>query len=138
MLNYRSLGYATLRVTIGMMFLVFGIQKFMAGASIIADGIIKEFAGKLPAVLVSPFAHVIPFAEVGIGALLVLGLFTEIGLVLAGLLMLALTFGMVIAGQGGIVANNIFYAFVIFVLLWLSNNDGANRYSIDGLLRRKH
>ena len=117
------------------MFLFYGIGKFRDGVSASAESIIKAFNGKLPLVLVSPFAHILPFAEVGIGALLILGIFTQISLILAGLLMMALTFGVVVSGQVGIVANNVVYAFIIFVLAYLVDN---NRYSVDGMLRRKH
>jgi len=131
--HYRSVGYALLRITVGMMFLVYGLQKFMGGVGGVAEGMTKQFGGKLPAVLVSPFAHVLPFAEVIIGAMLILGLFTEVALVLAGLLMLALSFGAVL-GVPQAVGNNIMYAFIIFVLMWGLDN---NRYSVDGMRRRK-
>src|SRR5262249_45942376 len=127
--HYRSAGYALLRITVGVMFLVYGLQKFMGGVGGVSDSIVKEFTGKLPSVLVSPFAHVLPFAEVAIGALLILGLFTEIALVLAGLLMLALSFGAVLAVPQA-VGNNVMYAFIIFVLMWGLDN---NRYSVDGM-----
>ena len=135
MANYRAISYAILRITVGVMFLFYGIGKFRAGLSNSADGIIKAFDGKLPTVMVSPFAHVLPFAEVTIGALVLLGIFTEISLILAGLLMMALTFGVVVSGQAGIVANNVVYAFIIFAIAYLVDN---NRYSVDGLLRKKH
>ena len=79
--SYKSIGYAILRVTVGMMFLFYGIAKFRGGIGSVADGIAKEFDGKLPGFLVIPYAHVLPFAEVFVGALLILGLFTEIGLI---------------------------------------------------------
>ncbi|HZS44504.1 MAG TPA: DoxX family protein [Blastocatellia bacterium] len=133
MLNYRAVSYAIFRITVGVMFLVYGIEKFQGGIAATAEGMTKQFGSKLPSVLVSPFAHVLPFAEVGIGVLLILGLITELGLVLAGLLMLALTFGALI-GVPAAVGNNIMYSFVIFVLMWGLDN---NRYSVDGLIRRK-
>src|SRR6267142_1237226 len=99
--NYRAISYAILRITVGLMFLFYGIGKFRDGLSNSANGIIKAFDGKLPVIMVSPFAHVLPFAEVGIGVLVILGMFTEISLILAGLLMMALTFGVVVSGQSG-------------------------------------
>jgi len=134
MSNYRAIGYAILRQTVGLMFLFYGIGKFSAGLTNSAKGIIKGFEHTLPTVLVSAFAYALPFAEVTIGALLFLGLLTRITLILAGLLMMALTVGVVISGQSGIVSNNVVYAFIIFVLVYLSDN---NRYSIDTLLLRR-
>ena len=134
MVNYRAISYAIFRITVGMMFLFYGIGKFRAGISNSADSIIKAFEGKLPLILVSPFAHVLPFLEVTVGVLVLFGIFTEVSLIFAGLLMMALTFGVVVSGQAGIVANNVGYAFIVFVLAYLVDN---NRYSIDGLVRRK-
>jgi thiosulfate dehydrogenase [quinone] large subunit len=92
----------------------------------------QQFAGKLPMFLVSPFAYVLPSAEVAIGALLVIGLFTGMALVLSGVLLAALTFGTVMAGEFPTAAHNVSYALVNFVLLWLA---GYNEYSLDRLLR---
>ena len=84
--------------------------------------------------MVMPFAYAIPFCEVTAGLLILLGLFTRAGLVLFGLLIIGLTFGTVMLGDAPTVAHNLQYALVNFVLLWLVD---LNRYSIDGLMRRK-
>src|SRR6266699_2791761 len=68
------------------------------------------------------------------GLLILLGLFTRAGLVLFGLLIIGLTFGTVMLGDAPTVAHNLQYALVNFVLLWLVD---LNRYSIDGMMRRK-
>jgi thiosulfate dehydrogenase (quinone) large subunit len=49
--------------------------------------------------MVMPFAYAIPFAEVTAGALILLGLFTRLWLVIPGLLLIGLTFGTVIQGK---------------------------------------
>ena len=127
----REIAYALLRVTLGVMFLFFGIGKFTAGIGNSAAGMQQNFAGKLPSILLVPFSYLLPFAEVAIGLLLVLGLLTVVGLILAGLLMLALVFGMVLQGQPPTVANNTLYALVIFILAWFAD---YNRFSLDRLL----
>ena len=66
--------------------------------------------------------------------LIVLGLFTRIGLTISGLLLIGLTFGVVMLGDAPTVAHNLQYALINFVLLWFVDLD---RYSIDGLLRSK-
>ncbi len=94
----------------------------------------QQFSDKLPAAMVMPFAYFIPFAEAISGALILLGLFTRVGLTLSGLLLLGLTFGVVILGQAHTVAHNLQYVLLNFVLLWFVD---LNRYSVDGLVARK-
>jgi thiosulfate dehydrogenase [quinone] large subunit len=91
----------------------------------------QHFAGKLPAAMVMPFAYVLPFGEVTSGLLIVLGLFTRVGLMISGLLLIGLTFGTVMLGDAPTVAHNLQYALVNFVLLWLVD---LNRHSVDALL----
>jgi thiosulfate dehydrogenase [quinone] large subunit len=132
--NRREIAYALLRVTVGVMFLFFGIGKLLRGVEKFAAGMQGRFAeSPLPEGLVTPFAYVLPFAEVAIGSLLVLGLFNVVALVLAALLVLGLTFGVVMQPDPPTVAHNVNYALVIFVLLWLAE---YNAYSLDRMLRR--
>lgn len=134
MSKHREAAYALLRVTLGVIFLFFGIGKFVGGIGGFADGMAQHFAGKLPSALVLPFSYTLPFAEVLVGLLLLLGLLTRIALVLSGLLLVALTFGTVMLGDAPTVAHNLQYAFVNFILLYLADYNG---YSIDRLRRSK-
>jgi thiosulfate dehydrogenase [quinone] large subunit len=127
----REIAYALLRVTFGIIFLFAGIGKFTMGIGNYASGMQQDFAGKLPSFLLVPFIYILPYAEVAIGLLLLLGLLNVFGLILAGLLMIALVFGMLLQGQASIVANNVFYGVVIFILLWFAE---YNRFSLDRLL----
>jgi thiosulfate dehydrogenase (quinone) large subunit len=133
-MNHREAGYALLRITFGVVFLFSGIGKLMGGVGNFVGGMNQRFAGKLPAILVMPFSYALPFAELILGALIVFGLLTRLGLVLTGLLLAALTFGTVMLADFGTVAHNTQYALVNFVLLWLVD---LNRYSLDGLFRPK-
>lgn len=132
MSNHREAAYALLRVTLGVIFLFYGIGKFMGGIGNFAGGMNQRFSGKLPSALVLPFAYALPFMEVLFGALILLGLFTSFALVLSGLLLLALTFGTVMLGDAPTIAHNLQYALVNFVLLWFADHNG---YSIDRLRR---
>jgi thiosulfate dehydrogenase (quinone) large subunit len=134
MRNYRDTAYALLRVTLGVIFLTTGIVKFMFGIGNFAAGLQQEFAGKLPMVIVTPFAYVLPFVEVTVGALLILGLFNVVALVIAGLLLMVLTFGKTAVNDSATVAGNLSYVLIIFVLLWLADYNG---YSIDRMRRRE-
>ena len=106
----------------------------MGGLGNFVGGMNQRFAGKLPAFLVMPFSYTLPFVELIAGALIFFGLFTRQGLTLTALLLVGLTFGTVMLADFGTVAHNTQYALVNFVLLWLSD---LNRYSLDGLLRRR-
>ena len=130
--KHREAAYALLRVTLGVIFLFYGVGKFMGGIGNFAGGMNQRFSGKLPSALVLPFAYTLPFMEVTFGALILLGLFNSIALVLSGLLLLALTFGTVMLGDAPTVAHNLQYALVNFVLLWLAD---YNSYSIDRFRR---
>lgn len=129
-MKHREIAYALLRITLGVIFLFYGIGKFISGIGNFVGNMNQQFSGKLPAFMVMPFAYFIPFAEVTAGLLILLGLFTRVGLVLSGLLLIGLTFGTVMLGQAPTVAHNLQYGLVNFVLLWLVDLD---RYSVDSL-----
>src|SRR5712691_11271549 len=133
-MNHREAAYALLRATLGVVLLFFGIGKFMAGLSNFVGGMNQHFAGKLPAIMVMPFAYAIPFCEVTAGTLIFLGLFTRLGLTISGLLLIGLTFGVTVLGDAPTVAHNLQYALINFVLLWLVD---LNRFSLDGLFFRR-
>ena len=132
MATQQEIGYALLRVTFGVVFLFSGIGKFRSGLGNFAGGMLQQFSGKLPGVLVQPFAYSLPFAETILGVLIVLGLFTTVALSLSGLLLAALTFGTVMLGEFPTVAHNTQYGLVNFVLLWTF---AYNRYSVDKAIR---
>lgn len=133
-MTYREIAYALLRATVGVIFLFYGLGKFMSGIGNFVGSMNQQFSGKLPAFMVMPFAYAIPFGELIAGALILLGLYTRAGLVLSGLLVIGLTFGLVMLGQADKVAHNLIYALVNFVLLWFAD---LNRFSLDELFARK-
>lgn len=130
MKNNRSTAYLLMRATFGTVFLFFGVTKFTRGVGAFAGGMQQRFAGKLPMLIVAPFGYSLPFLEVLLGTLILLGLFNSISLFCSGLLLMVLTFGMVILGDTPTVANNLIYVLINFVLLYLSDQ---NVYSVDGL-----
>jgi uncharacterized membrane protein YphA (DoxX/SURF4 family) len=133
-MNQRETAYGLLRVTMGVIFLFYGVGKFMGGLGIFVGSMNQRFSGKLPAVMVMPFAYILPFGEVAAGLLILLGLFTRVGLVISGLLLIGLTFGTVMLGDAPTVGHNLQYALVNFVLLWLVD---LNRYSLDAVFARR-
>ena len=133
-MNERKTAYVLTRIAYGVIFLFYGIGKFRGGLSNFVGGQNQQFSGKLPAFMVMPFAYFIPFAEIISGVLIVLGLFTRVGLTLSGLLLIGLTFGVVILGQAPTVAHNLQYVLLNFVLLWFVEWDGL---SLDALIWKK-
>lgn len=131
--HYRELAYALLRVTLGVLFLFAGVSKIGGGVGNFASKMAQDFNGILPSILVTPFAYALPFVEVTLGALMMMGLFNTIVLVAAGFLMVALTFGTVMQGNFPTVAHNVMYSFFISMLLALADYNG---YSVDRVLRR--
>lgn len=128
------MAYALLRVIFGMIFVTTAAVKFIGGLSSFVGGMNQAFSGKLPAAMVTTFAYAIPFCEVTVGLLILLGLFTRVGLIISGLLLIGLTFGVVVLGDSPSVAHNLQYGLINFVLLWFVD---LNRYSIDGLWQLK-
>src|SRR4051812_27817108 len=133
-MNNRKMAYALTRAAYGVIFLFYGIGKFRGGLSNFVGGMNQEFSGKLPAAMVMPFAYCIPFAETISGALILLGVFTRLGLTLSGFLLIGLTFGVVMLGQAPTVAYNLQYVLVNFALLWFVDGNG---YSVDALIARR-
>ena len=132
--EHRECAYALLRSTLGILFLVAGIGKFMMGVGNFVAHIQEPLAGKLPPGLVAAFGYALPFLEVAIGLMLVAGLFNYFGAVLAGLLMIALSFGKMIEGDAATVGHNLLYSVIIFLLIWFADYNG---YSLDRLMRRR-
>ena len=98
-MNNRTVAYVLTRITYGLIFLFYGVGKSRGGLSNFVGGMNQQFSGKLPAAMVMPFAYFIPFPETIFGALILLGLFTRVGLTLSGILLTGLTFGVVMLGQ---------------------------------------
>ena len=137
----RSLTCLLLRLALGMLFLVAGWQKLEARK----DGkypetMIKSFDGtiladRMPQAL-NLFAQTLPFAEVGIGAFLVLGLSTTLAAFAAGLLLLSLLFGLLLlahaSGNMDKIPTHMIYLLLDAAILWLSPVT-SNYLSLDGL-----
>ncbi len=89
----------------------------------------------LPQSLVLGFGYFLPFAEFGIGLLMLAGLFTRQVAVAGALLMIILIFGSTTVEQwDGISTQLIHAAFFIGVLIFVDRYDN---WSLDLALRRK-
>jgi thiosulfate dehydrogenase (quinone) large subunit len=126
--------YAVLRFALGTSFVFHGVTRF-GGWSAFANHMVESFHDTLlPAFLVRPFALSVPPVEALLGTLLCLGLFTRWVLIACGLWMIALVFGTTVRQEFTIVAIQLFYAFLFFVLqVW----EPSNRISVDALIRAR-
>jgi thiosulfate dehydrogenase [quinone] large subunit len=134
MQSTRAIAYLLLRLSLGVVFLFFGVSKFLRGPEGFVSGLEERFSSSpLPQELIGPFGLALPFLEVTLGALLILGLFSPLALTGTGVLLLALIFGSVLEPSPPTVAHNVTFELVIFVLLWTLEH---NRYSLDHQLGR--
>jgi thiosulfate dehydrogenase [quinone] large subunit len=126
----RQLAYAVFRLTLGINILVHGAGRiFGPGADSFATTTAVEFAKTpLPAGMVHAFLFVVPFAEVVLGVLTTLGLWTRWALALGGLLITALVFGTAMRSDWNTVGVQMIYAIAYYLLLMNRSN---NRFSLD-------
>ncbi len=129
----RALAHGILRVTLGINICLHGVQRLpQLGA--FADGVIKQFAGLLPAPIVAPYAYALPFVEAVIGALLIVGAAQRLSLVAGAVLMASLTFGIALRGEHSVLAEQLGYELVYAGLLATLSWD---RFSLDALVARR-
>src|SRR5271170_5271155 len=129
----RQLAYVVFRLTLGINILVHGAGRiFGPGAEAFASTTAAEFSKTpLPAGMVHAFLIVVPFAELVLGALTTLGLFTRWALTLGGLLIAALVFGTAMRSDWNTVGVQMIYAITYYFLLV---NRSSNRFSLDTAL----
>lgn len=130
----RSFVALLLRVGLGLIFLFAGQMKLDAKKKGTYPGMITA---SYPAKIAFPgdvklFADVLPYAEVGVGVALIAGLFTTVGALLTGVLLLVLLFGQAYVGKGDQYPAMLTYLLVDAAILWLSPVT-SNYLSLDGL-----
>ena len=120
----RACALALARWVIGVVLLVAGIGK-LANVSGFVTYITSEFAKTwLPKALLVPYAFVLPFVEVGLGVLLILGIARNAVLFIAGLFFISLTFGqIVLSTQPQVVFQNMIYTVVTAAILFADPYD---------------
>lgn len=133
----RQLAYVMFRLTLGINILVHGAGRILGpGAEAFASTTAVEFSKTaLPAGLVHTFLIVLPFAEVVLGVLTTLGLFTRWALTLGGLLITVLVFGTAMRSDWNTVGVQMIYAITYYLLLV---NREENRFSLDALFSKQN
>ncbi len=121
-----------LRFSLGIIFFFSGIQKFIGGYSGFVDTMANIMSKTwLPEVLVRLYAYSLPFAELILGLLLILGLFRMWVLLLTGLMIVSLAFGNILIEDHQNIANILIYLVVCTLALWQNKVD---RISLDSKL----
>ena len=128
-----KLGYLMRRLAIVLSFFGHGLirlPKLIGFSNWMMGQFSKSF---LPDILVLPFSYVLPFAALFAGFLILIGLFTKQGLLLGGLITLALIFGStMIESWEAIPSQLIHIAFISVLLAYLPENS----FAVDKLLKR--
>ena len=129
----ESAAYLLARLPIGMSMLGHGIvriPKLDKFSGYLVEQFDKSF---LPASLVQSFGYVLPWVELLIGILLILGLFTRFACVLGVFTIVGLIFGSTMIEEWDHVSSQMVYG-VYFALLY--HFADHNYYSVDKLLKR--
>jgi len=127
--------YAILRLSFGANIMLHGVARLVAGNAAFLAYLTHYFekTPEVPATLLPLFARTLPFAEAGIGLLLVLGLWTRFALIAGALVMTGLVIGSNLAQDWTIAGLQLIYVFIYYYLL--AHRD-KNTFSLDGVLNR--
>mgnify|MGYP002664590446 FL=1 len=125
-----QLAYLILRLTMGVNMFTHGVARLL-DLEKFNMWMIGQFSDTiLPEFLVSLSSYMIPFAELIIGVLLILGLFTSRALLLGALLITILVFGSGLQENWNVMSSQMIYAIFFFILSYLIE---LNRFSLDNL-----
>jgi thiosulfate dehydrogenase [quinone] large subunit len=125
----RSAAYVMFRMALGFDMFMHGASRLISGWPSFVEGLVREFqATILPSWTVRAMATCIPFVEVAIGVLIVVGFATRWCLAAGVALMCALIFGSALQGKMDVVTQQLLYAGAFSALLATAR---WNRFSID-------
>lgn len=128
-----TLAYTIFRLTFGVNIMFRGVVRtFVLGLDTFAAGMMKQFSATwFPAVFIDIFAHTLPWVEMALGLMLILGLGTRLALVVGGLMMTCLTFGTMFLQDFNLAWLQLTYAIAFFLLL---ATRAWNAISLDAML----
>lgn len=127
-MSNQTLSYAMLRMITGLNVLMHSLTRLF-DLSVFKKQIIHDFQNTiLHESLLNIFSLTLPFLELIVGILLILGLFTKQTLVVASLLIAVLIFGSSLAGNWTAVGLQMIYVLIYYVLLL---NRDHNQFSLD-------
>jgi len=114
----NSIAYVITRLTIGMSFFGHGVVRMFKLAAFSKE-MVDEFQKKsyLPGGLVAPFSYALPFAELIVGLLLLLGVFTRQAAIAGAVVMILLIFGTTTVENWNALSTQLIHAAFLIVLL---------------------
>ncbi|KAA6439178.1 DoxX family membrane protein [Dyadobacter flavalbus] len=122
-------GFLMARLAAGMSMFGHGLVR-LPKLSGFSNWMVGQFQkSMLPETIVIPFSYILPVAELVIGFLLLLGLFTRTTLIAAGFVMTALIFGSSMIEEWGAIPSQLLHAAFFAILLCYTNE--YNRFSLD-------
>jgi thiosulfate dehydrogenase [quinone] large subunit len=112
------IGYAVFRLTLGLNIFMHGFARLLTGRDAFLAAYEPRFTHSfLPMSQVHFFLAVLPYIELIIGALTILGLLTLWSLIAGGLLMIVLVFGTATTQNWNGVGNQMLYAVYYYLLI---------------------
>ncbi len=144
-----AFAHLLLRLWVGMRLFMAGLDKFRWGNGEEATFSIANYTDKkappiaklmasnsfLPESMATSFANVVGYLLVGVGVWAAIGLFTEVGLLAAGLVFLMLGFGLAALPDDAEVVGNIGLSILIVAAALITSK--SKNFSIDGVIFRK-
>jgi uncharacterized membrane protein YphA (DoxX/SURF4 family) len=136
----QSLGLLLARVPLGAVLVLAGYMKFhMVGLNRFVDEHLSQVPSYMPSGFGNIYLHAVPFAELGFGVLLIVGMLTRLSGLLAALMLVS--FGMIQAGGQGFInlnpedASKLFQSPTVYATFALiAFLVGPGRFSVDSLL----
>lgn len=122
--------FLLLRLFLGVLFVIAFIGKLkgetngysLANLTAFSQGTLENFSKNtfLPRLLLAPYCYALPWLELILGTVLLLGIKTRLTLIAYGLIMISLWFGMLLLKQHSVAAGNSFYFFLVLVALYFA------------------
>ncbi|CAL2086711.1 conserved membrane hypothetical protein [Tenacibaculum dicentrarchi] len=131
----QQTAFALLRIIMGINFLGHGLVRF-SKLNGFRDWMVTTFQDSLiPSFTVSIWGTVLPFAEFGIGLLLILGLFTYRASITGAIVIIFLLFGSTLIENWDWAGIQMIYGLFFYFLI---SNTEKNCWSIDNLIRNNN
>jgi thiosulfate dehydrogenase [quinone] large subunit len=133
--THIAAAHGLLRFTLGVALLMHGVVRIHAGVSAFATAQTRAFSPAdwiLRPAAVHAFATAIPFVELALGIMLVLGLLSLPALLLTGLWIATLVFGSCAIQDWQAVGIQLVYAVVVFLLIF---GQPFDQWSADSVIR---
>ncbi|WP_316737901.1 DoxX family protein [Pedobacter aquatilis] len=129
----KKWAYLIGRLAIGLSFFGHGLVR-LPKLEVFSNWMMEQFSKSfLPDALVLPFSYALPILEFVAGLMILIGLFTREGLLLAGAVSLALIFGTtMIENWDALPSQLIHVAFLSVLLAYLPHNS----YAVDKFLKK--